>query len=100
MDHVIANGEITEVRHEGSSLRLAAKRLRGFNFRIIKEITCAKDHQVRVRQGCAFRHAGANNGCGGEIARKVCGFVEISFAAGSRIARAQAERNLRSEEHT
>ena len=46
MNNVVANREVAEVRHECGRFRLAAQGLRGLDFRVVKEIACAKDHQM------------------------------------------------------
>src|ERR1700694_3426396 len=92
--HVVAHGQIAEVRYEGRGLGLLPQRPLHHHFRIVKQVACAKEHQARLGQYHAIRNGSAHDGGGREVSGEVGGFIQISLAARSRIAAAHAERHL------
>src|SRR5215470_1494379 len=94
VNYEVAHGEIAEVGHEGRGLGFTAQRLRRLDLRFVKQIARAEDHQMRVWQRNAFRYRSADDGCSGQVAGEVSGFVEISLAARGGRAAAQPEWKL------
>ena len=92
--HVVAHGQVAEVRHECGRLGLLPQGRFHHDFRIIKQVTRAKEHQMGIRQHHAIGHGSADDGGGSQVAGEVRGLVKIGLAAGQGITAAHAERHL------
>ena len=91
VDDVVADLQIAEIGEECRHLRFLPLRTQR-HVRFVKQVACAKDREVRLRQQNTVGNVGLGERRGEHLAREVAGFVRVALPAAG--AASQAERNV------